>query len=39
MRMNFASDAIAESEGLLEANRDFCKKQMAQKASQMMLPN
>ena len=25
------SDAIAEIEGLLEVNRDFCKKQMAEK--------
>ena len=39
MRMNFASDAIAEIEGLLEANRDFCKKQVTQKAPQMMPPN
>ena len=30
--MNFVSDAIAEIEGLLDVNRDFCKKQMAQKA-------
>jgi hypothetical protein len=30
--MNFMSDAIAEIEGLLDVNRDFCKKQMAQKA-------
>lgn len=28
----FLSDAIAEIEGLLEVNRDFCKKQMAEKA-------
>ena len=39
MRVNFVSDAIAEIEGLLEANRDFCKQQMAQKAPQMMLPS
>ena len=30
--MHFLSDAIAELEGLLEVNRDFCKKQMAEKA-------
>ena len=30
--MNFVSDAIAEIEGLLDVNQDFCKKQMAQKA-------
>ena len=30
--MHFLSDAIAEIEGLLEVNRDFCKKQMAEKA-------
>jgi len=29
--MHFLSDAIAEIEGLLEVNRDFCKKQMAEK--------
>ena len=29
-RMHFLSDAIAEIEGLLEVNRDFCKKQMAE---------
>ncbi len=34
--MNFSSDAIAESEGLLEVNRDFCKMQMAKKASSML---
>ena len=28
--MHFLSDAIAEIEGLLEVNRDFCKKQMAE---------
>ena len=32
--MNFSSDAIAEIEGLLDVNRDFCKQQMAEKASQ-----
>jgi hypothetical protein len=26
--MNFVSDAIAEIEGLLDVNRDFCKKQV-----------
>jgi hypothetical protein len=31
--MNFSSDAIAEIEGLLDVNRDFCKQQMAEKAS------
>jgi hypothetical protein len=30
--MNFVSDVIAEIEGLLDVNQDFCKKQMAQKA-------
>ena len=29
--MNFSSDAMADFEGLLEVNRDFCKKQMAEK--------
>jgi len=37
--MDFSSDAIAESEGLLEVNRDFCKMQMAEKASSMLPPN
>ena len=31
--MNFPSDAIAKIEGLLNVNRDFCKQQMAGKAS------
>lgn len=31
--MNFPSDAIAKIEGLLNVNRDFCKQQMAEKAS------
>jgi hypothetical protein len=30
--MNFSPDAIAEIEGLLDVNRDFCKQQMAGKA-------
>ncbi len=38
-RMHFLSDAIAESEGLLEVNRDFCKKQMAEKASPALPTN
>ena len=33
------SDAIAEIEGLLEVNRDFCKKQMAEKASPALPTN
>jgi hypothetical protein len=37
--MNFVSDAIAEIEGLLDVNRDFCKKQMAQKACSAPLLN
>ena len=39
LRVNFVSDAIAKIEGLLEVNRDFCKKQMAQKTPQMLPPN
>ena len=35
----FLSDAIAEIEGLLEVNRDFCKKQMAEKASPALPTN
>jgi len=35
--MHFLSDAIAEIEGLL--NRDFCKKQMAEKASPALPTN
>ena len=35
----FFSDAIAEIEGLLEVNRDFCKKQMAEKASSALPTN
>ena len=31
--MNFPSDAIAKIEGLLNVNRDFCRQQMAEKAS------
>ena len=38
-RMHFLSDAIAEIEGLLEVNRDFCKKQMAEKASPALQTN
>ena len=38
-RMHFLSDAIAEIEGLLEVNRDFCKKQMAEKASPALPTN
>ena len=38
-RMHFLSDAIAEIEGLLEVNRDFCKKQMAEKASPTLPTN
>ena len=37
--MHFLSDAIAEIEGLLEVNRDFCKKQMAEKASPALPTN
>ena len=37
--MHFLSDAIAEIEGLLEVNRDFCKKQMAEKASPTLPTN
>jgi len=37
--MHFLSDAIAEIEGLLEVNRDFCKKQMAEKTSPDVPPN
>ena len=37
--MHFLSDAIAEIEGLLEVNRDFCKKQMAEKASSALPTN
>jgi hypothetical protein len=37
--VNFVSDAIAEIEGLLEVNRDFCKQQMAQKARSDSPPN
>ncbi len=37
--MHFLSDAIAEIEGLLEVNRDFCKKQMAEKTSPDAPPN
>ncbi len=35
----FLSDAIAEIEGLREVNRDFCKKQMAEKASPALPTN
>ena len=38
-RMHFLSDAIAEIEGLLEVTRDFCKKQMAEKASPALPTN
>jgi len=38
-RMHFLSDAIAEIEGLLDVNRDFCKKQMAEKASPALPTN
>ena len=38
-RMHFLSDAIAEIEGLLKVNRDFCKKQMAEKASPALPTN
>ena len=38
-RMHFLSDAIAEIEGLPEVNRDFCKKQMAEKASPTLPTN
>ena len=38
-QMHFLSDAIAEIEGLLEVNRDFCKKQMAEKASPALPTN
>ena len=38
-RMNFSSDAMADFEGLLEVNRDFCKKQMAEKASPALPTN
>ena len=37
--MHFLLDAIAEIEGLLEVNRDFCKKQMAEKASPALPTN
>ncbi len=37
--LHFLSDAIAEIEGLLEVNRDFCKKQMAEKASPALPTN
>jgi hypothetical protein len=37
--MHFLSDAIAEIEGLLEVNRDFCKKQVAEKASPALPTN
>ena len=37
--MHFLSDANAEIEGLLEVNRDFCKKQMAEKASPALPTN
>ena len=37
--MHFLSDAIAEIEGLLEVNRDFCKKQMAENASPALPTN
>ena len=37
--MHFLSDVIAEIEGLLEVNRDFCKKQMAEKASPALPTN
>jgi hypothetical protein len=37
--MHFLSDAIAGIEGLLEVNRDFCKKQMAEKASPTLPTN
>ena len=30
---------MAKIEGLLEVNRDFCKQQMAEKASLALLPN
>ena len=38
-RMHFLSDAIAEIEGLLEVNRGFCKKQMAEKAAPSLPTN
>jgi hypothetical protein len=37
--MHFLSDAIAGIEGLLEVNRDFCKKQMAEKTSPALPTN
>ena len=37
--MNFSSDAMADSEGLLEVNRKICKQQMAEKASPTLPTN
>ena len=39
MRMNFVQDATAKIEGLLDVNRDFCRKQIGQKLPQMPPPN
>ena len=39
MRVDFVQDATAKIEGLLVVNRDFCEKQIVQKAPQMSLPN
>ena len=37
--MNFPSVQLAEIEGLLVVNRDFCKLEMAEKASRDAPPN
>ena len=39
MRVNFSPDSIAEIEGLLDVNRDFCKMKMAKKAPHSAPPN
>ncbi|MCI7027386.1 MAG: hypothetical protein MR914_04885, partial [Clostridiales bacterium] len=38
-RMDFSSDANANSEGLLEVNREICMPQMAEKTSPDAPPN